>query len=160
MAVFDASSVLHAWDNYPEPQFPPLWNWIAQEIEQTRIVMARVACDEVAGKAPECAQWLRAADIDEFEITNAITTEAMRIKGLLGIVGDNYQARGVGENDILIVATAGVHRLELVSEEARQPNAPQNPANSKIPLVCAMREVAVPCLNFIEYVKRSNEVFG
>ena len=32
MQVFDASSMIHAWDNYPEPQFPGLWSWLAFQL--------------------------------------------------------------------------------------------------------------------------------
>ena len=76
----------------------------------------------------------------------------MRIKGLLGIVADNYHPKGVGENDILIIATALVYRVELVTEEQRQPNAPQVLAKRKIPLVWGMPSVAVPCYSFIDYI--------
>jgi len=160
MPAFDASSMLHAWDNYPERQFPPLWNWIARGIAARHITIPRVACDEVAHKAPECADLLRHRNIEEYEVTNGITHHAVRIKGLLGIVGDNYHPKGVGENDLIIVATALVHGVELVSEEQRQINPPQVAAKRKIPLVCAMADVAVPCCSFIEYLKRSNEIFG
>ena len=160
MPVFDASSMLHAWDNYPKRQFPPLWNWIAAEIAVNRIAMPRVACDEATLKAPDCGVWLRDKGIDEYEVSNAITQQAMRIKGLLGIVGDNYHPNGVGENDIIIIATSLVYGAELITEERRQPNAPLLAAKRKIPLVCAMPTVAVPCSNFIEYIKRSNQVFA
>jgi hypothetical protein len=54
MQVFDASSMIYAWDNYPVGQFPRLWIWIAREIEQRRLKMPRVACEEVASKTPDC----------------------------------------------------------------------------------------------------------
>jgi hypothetical protein len=60
MPVFDASSMIYAWDNYPIKQFPPLWNWIARQIERKILVMPRVAFDEVAGKAPDCGEHLAA----------------------------------------------------------------------------------------------------
>ena len=83
----------------------------------------------------------------------------MRIKGLLGIVADDYHSKGVGENDIFIIATALVHRAELVSDEERQNFLPTVAAKKKIPAVCGMKDVAVSCINFIEYIKRSGEVF-
>jgi len=54
MQVFDASSMIYAWDNYPVKQFPALWKWIAGQIEQKLLVMPRVAFEEVAGKTPDC----------------------------------------------------------------------------------------------------------
>lgn len=83
----------------------------------------------------------------------------MSIHDLMGIVGDAYHAKGVGENDILIIATARAHRAELVSNEGRQ-SLDILPAKRKIPAVCAMPEVAVPCINFMEFIKRSDVVFG
>ena len=58
MPVFDASSMMYAWDNYPESQFPPLWNWIESEINNNRLSMPSVAVDEVGHKAPDCKAWL------------------------------------------------------------------------------------------------------
>jgi predicted nucleic acid-binding protein len=160
MQVFDASSSIYAWDNYPAQQFPPLWKWLAGQINQKRLVMARVAFEEVVIKAPDCADWLRLNDLEQYEISNTIVQDAMRIKALLGIVGDSYHPKGVGENDLFIIATALAHGAELVSDEERQPIPPQTPSKRKIPLVCAMNEVGVPCINFLEYIKRSDEIFG
>jgi hypothetical protein len=160
MQVFDASSMIHAWDYYPEPQFPRLWNWIGVQIDQKSFTMARVAWEEVRNKTPDCGDWLKAKSLEQYDVNNTILQDSVRIKGLLGIVADNYNPKGVGENDILIIATARAYGAELVSEEQRQPNTPQLPAKRKIPLVCAMTDVAVPCINFIEYIKRSGEIFG
>lgn len=53
MQVFDASSMIYAWDNYPVRQFPGLWQWIASQIKVEALVMPSVAFDEVAHKTPE-----------------------------------------------------------------------------------------------------------
>jgi hypothetical protein len=158
MRVFDASSMIYAWDNYPLQQFPGLWDWIAEQIEQGELAMPIVALDEGAHKAPECAEWLKDCDLDVLEISNAIVQDAMRIKGLLGIVGDNYHPKGVDENDLLIITTAAVRNVELVSEESKQ-KVPALPAKRKIPAVCSMKEVGVSCINFLEYIKDSGAVF-
>lgn len=158
MRVFDASSMIYAWDNYPLKQFPGLWEWIADQIQQSELTMPSVALDEVAHKAPECAVWLKACDIDVLDITNGILQDAMRIKNLLGITGDKYGC-GVGENDLLIIATALAHGAELVTDEKWQPAPPKKLENCKIPAVCDMPAVAVRWLKFVNYIKLSGAVF-
>lgn len=159
MQVFDASSMIYAWDNYPVRQFPGLWDWIAAQIEGKQLVMPTVAFEEVEHKAPDCGEWLKDYNLERLPISNAILQDAIRIKGLLGIVDDNYHAKGVGENDIIIIATARAHGTELVSDEGKQTVLPQELSKSKIPTVCDMAGVAVTCINFIEYIKRSEAVF-
>ena len=121
--------------------------------------MPSVAFKEVASKTPDCGKWLEKNNLKKLEIDNTVVQDAMRIKGLLGIVGDSYHSKGVGENDILIIAIARAHGAELVSDEERQPTQPKVPSKRKIPAVCAMKAVAVPCINFIEYIKQSDEIF-
>ena len=159
MRVFDASSMIYAWDNYPIGQFPPLWDWMASQIEAKQLVMPSVAFEEVQNKTPDCGAWLKENNLEQLAISNAILQDAKRIKDLLGIAGDNYHAKGVGENDILIIATARLHGAELVSDEERQTNQPQVFSKKKIPSVCVMPSVSVSCINFIEYIKASGAVF-
>ena len=159
MRAFDASSMIYAWDNYPVEQFPGLWEWMASQIEAKKLVMPSVAFEEVQNKTPDCGEWLKDNNLEQLAISNAILQDAKRIKDLLGIMGDNYHAKGVGENDLLIIATARLHGAELVSDENRQTNLPQVSSKRKIPAVCAMQSVSVSCINFIEYIKASGEVF-
>lgn len=158
MQVFDASSMIYAWDNYPILQFPGLWQWMATQIAEGSIVIPSVAFDEVEHKYQECADWLREKEIEKVSVTNAILQDALRIKGLIGVVGDKYHPKGVDENDIIIISTALNCRAELISNEGRK-QRPDVIAKSKIPAVCAMPDVSVPCINFLEYIKRSNTVF-
>ena len=158
MQVFDASSMIYAWDNYPILQFPGLWEWIATKLDGELLVMPSVAYEEVANKAPDCGKWLADNNVKKLEVTNAILRFSMRIKNLPGIIGDSYHSKGVGENDIFIIATACNHQAELVSNEGRQ-KLPDIPAKMKIPAVCALKDVDIPCINFIEYIKRSEKVF-
>lgn len=158
MQTFDASSIIHGWDNYPVDQFPPFWKWIASQIQSQIFSIPKVAFDEVHGKAPDCAEWLRTNGIERINMSNAILEEAMCIKKLLGIEDDRY-GTGVGENDIFIIATARVESFELVSNESRQDTLPKDKLKMKIPAVCDMPEVTVPCINFIELIKQSKEIF-
>lgn len=159
MQVFDASSMVHAWDNYPLEQFPGLWEWIAEEIDAERLVIPRPILDEIHHRTPECATWLKQHDVQPVPITNAIVQEAFRIKKLIGVEDDNYHPKGVDENDLLVIATASILSGEVISNEGRQAK-PKDPTKVKIPMVCAMAEVSVDCMNFIDYLKRGGAVFG
>lgn len=159
MQVFDASSIIYAWDNYPPEQFPPLWNWLAKTVQNHDIAFSTVALEEVRHKLPECADWLDGHSVLKLPVTNAILQEAMNIKSLLGIVGDSYHVKGVDENDLIIIATAKYHGVGLVSDESAQ-KLPDKPAKRKIPAVCVMSDVRVTCSNFLAYLKASKEKFG
>jgi len=157
MQVFDTSSIVYAWDNYPIEQFPPLWACLAKEISQNRICMPEVAVTEVDSVSPDCAQWLADQNVTCLPMTDNILLEALQYKELLEI-GMRYGG-GVGENDLFIIATAKVHRVQLVSNEAWQPTFPKTKANYKMPSVCALPEVKVACCDFLEFLRRSKAVF-
>lgn len=159
MQTFDASSIIYAWDNYPPEQFPPLWRWIADQIAAEHFSIPSVAFEEVERRSPDCAKWLDDQGVERLAMSNDIVQEAFRIKRLLEIEGDGYGAKGVGENDLLIIATAKIHGLELVSNEGRQNQLPAVLANCKIPAVCAMADVGVSCIDFISLIKQSGQVF-
>ena len=159
MLVLDASSTLYAWDNYPPEQFPSLWIWLEQQVTTGELAIAAVALEEVGHKSPECAVWLKARKINVLSVTQVILMDALCIKGLLGIEGEAYGS-GVGEKDLIIIATARAHDAEILTDEGRQPSLPKHGRSYKIPAVCALPEVKVRCLSFVEYFKRSQEVFG
>lgn len=122
--------------------------------------MPKVAFQEVKAKIPECADWLEQKSIRRIEMTNAILREALRIKDLLGIEGDEYHPKGIGENDLFIIATSRILESELISNEARQNIPPNKHSKMKIPAVCALSGIGITCYNFIEFIKNSDEVFG
>lgn len=160
MVAFDASSMIHAWDNYPLENFPPFWDWLSNEISLQHIVMSQVAFEEVEKKLPDCGSWLRNNNLYRIQISNDILTVASQIKRLLGITDDKYHAKGVGENDILIIATSKVHNLTLLTEESEQLDLPNVMSRYKIPAVCHLSNVNVDCDKFIEFIKESGEVFS
>jgi len=154
MYSFDASSMIHAWDNYPpaNPHFDSLWEWIAEQINDEQFGISKKALEEVSHKIPECGKWLKNNNILTFPLTASALLTAQRIKKLLGIEEENY-TKGVGENDLFIVAIAKETQTTLISEESRQNKLPQLKSNYKIPAVCNMREVNVKCISFIELLK-------
>lgn len=159
MHALDASSILHAWDNYPLSQFPGLWDWLAGEVQTQRLSIASVALEEVGHKAPECAAWLKGQDIRRLPMSNEVIQAAMQIKDEVGIKNDQYHAKGVDENDILIIAAAQYHGATLVTNEARQSSTLKEPTRRKIPAVCELPGVVVAHKNFLDYIRDSQKVF-
>ena len=88
LQLFDASSMIYAWDNYPPGQFPPLWKWMSAQIGSGTFGMPQVAFEEVERRAPDCCNWLRDHKIHRVSTSNDIVQEAFRIKSLLQIEGD------------------------------------------------------------------------
>jgi len=159
MQTFDASSMIYAWDNYPLPQFPRLWEWMAEQVAEGVIRMSEVAIEEVEHRTPECNDWLQKTNLQIIPVNETILQEAFRIKGLLEIEEDKYGS-GVGENDLIIIATAKIHAWELVTDESFQAKLPKFKYKYKIPAVCGMETVQVAWVSFLGYLKRSGAVFG
>ena len=159
MHTLDASSILHAWDNYPLTQFPGLWDWLAGEIQDQRLSIPTVALEEVGHKSPDCATWLKNQNIRSLPMSNAVVQAAKQIKDAVGIQNDKYHPKGVDENDILIIASAQYHGATLVTNEARQSSSLKEPTRRKIPAVCVLPGVAVAHKNFLDYLRASEQVF-
>ena len=161
MLVLDASSIVYGWDNYPIRLFPKVWDALARSIGSNKMTMARVALQEVGHVSPDCAKWLHdESGLAPVEMDNNILKMSKSIKNLLEIKNDTYGPKGVDENDIFIIATARSLNATLISNEAMQLIRPSKLSNCKIPYVCAMPEVNVECINFLELLNRSKKPFA
>jgi predicted nucleic acid-binding protein len=158
LLAFDTSSIIHAWDHYPLKQFPGLWKWLGEESNAGRFVMSAIAYDETKQRDTDCHAWLHQQRVNILAVTQQILEDALQIKKALGIADDRYKT-GVGENDLLIIATCMQGHIELVSNEGVQNQLPKNLANYKIPAVCGMQTVNVPCIDFRRLLVRSGRVF-
>jgi len=154
MYSFDASSMIHAWDNYPpeNPHFDSLWEWFSEQIGNKNFGISSKALGEVSHKIPECGDWLKSKNIKVYPLTVTSLETAQEIKTILGIVEEEY-TKGVGENDLLIISIARENETILVSEESRQNNLPALKSNYKIPAVCSLPEVSVECVTFLGLLK-------
>lgn len=159
LQAFDASAIIHGWDHYPIDQFPRLWEWLGERLAAGDPVICAVALEEVDRRAPDCHQWLLSQTITRVEMTNADAVRAAAIEQALGIVNQRYNQAGVGENDLLIIASALESGHELITNEGRQSDLPKKKARYKIPAVCAMSSVSVPCLSFLDFIRSSGVVF-
>lgn len=160
MQAFDASSIVYAWDNYPPDQFPALWRWLSGEVKAKRLVVCEIALGEVQQKFPDPFNWMKNQEIEVITMTADALQVAASIKSELGIEGEKFYGKGVGESDILIIASAYVEGHELISNEERQPKVPRAGRNMKIPAVCDLESISVPCKSFVELLKQSGKVFG
>ena len=158
MWAFDASSMIYAWDNYPNKQFPGLWNWLGGQINSGWIAVPLVAHEEIGHKTPECGKWMSEQGVTVLHPTTNILRMAASFKGTLEIEGDRY-GNGVGENDLIIIATAEAHSAGLVSNEKVQIALPKLKHNYKIPAVCNMNKPPITCVDFLEFMKRTNAIF-
>ena len=158
LVTVDASSMIHAWDNYPIEQFPALWEWLCEEIETGNLSVSKVAYEEIKKHYNECAVWMDDCGIVKYDVTNDILRLSLIIRRELGIVDDAYGG-GVGENDILIIATAKSLNTVLMSNEKVQTGLPANKKNYKIPAVCQLDVVSIECIDFLHYFKRSGKTF-
>ena len=149
---FDTSSVIHLWDHYPNESkhFDSLYNQLAEKIKQKIFVISDIAMEEVKNKSEQLHSWLKEKGIKIYAKTFEDLEKVRQYKEALGIIQDGYR-KGVGENDLLIIAIAKRNDTILVSEE-KQLNVPQLKANYKIPTVC--KEIAeIKCIDFLELLK-------
>ncbi|GAW86772.1 conserved hypothetical protein [Bathymodiolus platifrons methanotrophic gill symbiont] len=154
MYSFDASSMIHAWDNYPpeNKHFDSLWEWFSNKMQSKEFVISKKAFEEVSHKIPECGTWLQDNNIKIYDLTSKSILRAKDIKALLGIIEEEY-TKGVGENDLFIIAIAQELGTTLVTEEGRQGVLPALKSNYKIPAVCNMASVGVENCNFLNLLK-------
>jgi len=157
---FDASGIIHAWDEYPIEHFPAFWQWIEVRIRAGTCRICEETLREVEHKYPECSKWLTDNAIQRVPLNDEILREANAIKELLEIEEESYGG-GVDEIDLYVIAAAKLESEILLTTEKRQKDLSQTKKkNYKIPAVCEMDEVSVTHQNVREWILSSGEVFG
>lgn len=158
MHCLDTSSLIWAWDTYPQDQFPKVWNWLGELIASGDVALCEIVLEELKPKSGELRSWLLDKGVKVLRVDNKCMAFASTIKELLEIENDNYHSKGVTENDILIVSAAKIHNLPLVSNEGKA-TAPQMKSRFKIQNVCQIKEVSVACISFVQFLKSSSQQF-
>lgn len=159
MQTFDASALFDLWEFYPLGQFPKLWVWIGEQVAKGEFTAPVPAFEPVERKIPEFGSWLKKRGVRRLPKDEAVLVEALRIKKLLGIQEEKYGSKGVDQNDLLIIATARVHGVELITTEGRQNQKPTEMKQYRIPTVCDLPDVGVIHHNLIEVIRASKKVF-
>lgn len=170
MYNLDASVVVDLWDNYPiqNPYFDSVWDWFSNKVETKEFVISKVALEEVKHKIiygkiaydiPEAKLFIEILG-KIFVPDNTVDdlSTVVKIKKILEIEEDSYHAKGVNENDLLIIAIAKRTDAVLVTNEARQGDADKIKikAKYKIPAVCDIPEVKVENINLQELLHESS----
>lgn len=159
MYTLDASSIIHAWDNYPKTVFGPLWSWMETKFQDGTFTMPQRAYDECGFMSPDCHEWLKIVQPILHPITSDIVKEAITIKRALGLSPSDPYGSGVDENDLFIIVTAKIESRTLISNERLQSQLPSLPKNYRIPAVCQMPCAKVNCISFVEMLKAENPTF-
>jgi len=159
MYAIDSSAIIHGWEQYPIYIFPKIWEFFAHKQTVKEFQYSEIVMNEVYHKSSELYQWLQNNNASKIELSNDIVQFANTLKRSLGIEEDSYHSKGVDENDLLIIATAKINNLALVTNESIQITLPDVMSKYKIPTVCKLNIVEVQTLNFLELLKNYKETF-
>ncbi|TFG25584.1 MAG: DUF4411 family protein [Promethearchaeota archaeon] len=146
---FDTSAFIDSWRRwYPPLNFVSLWNYIADQIENEKIIASIIVRKELERQHDDLLDYVNKFSTlfknptqEEQDIINQIIND------------QNYEHWGRGElyeADPFVIALASVHNLTVVTYE--HPNK-----NGKIPAAC--RDYNVDCCDFPEYIRRENLLF-
>jgi predicted nucleic acid-binding protein len=159
--------MIDLWVNYPiqNPHFDAIWDWFALRVENEDFVISAVVFKEiedmilygkVTDRIPEASKFI--SILNNFKVYEQTKQElmiALEIKQLLEIEEYNY-GKGVGYNDLCIIANAKAINTILINNEAVQNTKPVEKKSYKIPAVCGMPEVGVTSLNLVELLNNNH----
>ena len=156
----DTNIFIASWYSlYPIKNFPSLWVQIAQyqqnivlitpiygEIEPISSANKNLSQVKQKTKYP-LRTWLNTNQFSDIPIDDAVNQLSLELEKKYQI---KNSSRGVGKNDILLIAYAKIMDKTVVTYEAIQTQKPGKKYNYKIPLVC--KDEGVNCINFIDMI--------
>ena len=155
----DASAFIAAWNvSHPIDVFPSLWSQLANRRDD--MVLIEPIFDEIDPISQQDKSKTEKEKTDKYPLHMWINSQFKSIP--VDFIEDRalelerkYQiknsSKGVGKNDLKLIAYAKLYRKTVVTEEGKQHGKPKEKYNSKIPLVC--KEQGVECINFVEMLK-------
>lgn len=162
----DANVFITAWnETHPIDIFEPLWRKMANMRDSMALlkpiydeidpITSRVNPDGVKKSKDQLSKehglrmWLE----DNNFVSTEIDGDEVFSQSL--ILGRKYEIRepskGVGVNDLTLIAYAQIHKKIVVTLEAKQEPPPKEKWKHKIPAVC--KQERVHCINFIEMLR-------
>lgn len=146
--VYDSSSLIDIWEYYLPSTglFPEFWKWLLDSLRSGEAVVPVAAFEELEAGAEDFAKFLLAKGVEPVKEDSRVKDASKAIQNALGTGPKGFPHPGVGEADIIIMATAKALQAALVSEEL-QDTPPKRIARYKMPSVCGMEEVGVECTN-------------
>jgi hypothetical protein len=141
--VFDTSAYINGWNHhYSGPSFEPLWVFVADAMEDGRIVSPRAVHREIQQRTDALAGWARNRRfVDPNE-------RVQRLVGQLQVqFPEVFSTPGRNDADPWVIALAQADGLTVVTYEGRQfSGAPARRSRfPKMPEICAT--LGVSCVN-------------
>jgi hypothetical protein len=147
----DTSSLLRAKRVYPRENFPTLWENLSRLIAEQRLMSSEEVLRELAHKEDDVVYaWAKLHVAAFLPPVERIQREVLTIMNDFPKLVDERSGKSFG--DPWVIATALVEGCTVVTEEDEG-----TPARPRIPIVCAMRNVA--CLKLLGVIRTEGWVF-
>lgn len=156
--VIDSSSLIEGLKKtYPREVFPALWDKIGEQIQLGKIIapeevkreLAEFGVDEIVKWCNGFSNFFQSEDPDIQNVVTKIMAHKEHRKLMNLKTPSKYCA------DIWVIALAEVRNLTVINEEHLLQNV--GPYKNKIPNVC--KDLKIPYINLLDYIKKQNWVF-
>ena len=156
----DASSLIALeYERYPQKYFPTLYQEFEKLPLSSYIVVIKPIFDEIENykttpekprKEKPIRHWLEnKLNLEITTVDDSVNQKSLYLQNKYKV--DSSSKKGASYQDITLIAFAALNSLTVVSEEAKQPNPPDEYRNWKIPIICEHEDIR--CINLLEFIK-------
>ena len=156
--AIDSSSLIEGLKKtYPKEVFPSLWNKVGGEIQSGKIIapeevkreLDEFGVDDLGKWCNSFPNFFQTEDTDIQNVVASIMAHPEHRKLMNLKTPSKYCA------DMWVIALAKVRNLIVINEEQMLTSV--SPNKNKIPNVC--KDLGIPYINFLDYVKKQNWQF-